>query len=80
MITSLQELSEGYDSKPEKEKKKIPVARTTGFMTKDGERRYIVDQNTQLDLKTMKWFLKDDLGINFQTQFQSTTYKSIKPA
>ena len=60
-------MSEGYDEKPEEEKNKIPVADTTGFLTKDGERRYIVDQYTQLNLKTMEWFPKDDLGKeNFQ--------------
>lgn len=55
-------MSEAYDAKPDEEKTLIPVAETTGFMTKDGERRYVIDQNTQLNLKTMKWFSKDDLG------------------
>ena len=56
-------MSEGYDGKPDEEKNKIPIADTTGFLTKDGERRFIIDQNTQLNLKTMEWFAKDDLGI-----------------
>ena len=55
-------MSEGYDALPEKKKNKIQIAETTGFMTNDGERRYIIDQNTQLDLKSMKWFSKDNLG------------------
>jgi ABC-type phosphate transport system permease subunit len=38
------------------------VARTTGFLTKDGERRFIIDQNIQLNLTTMTWYNKDDLG------------------
>ena len=48
--------------KPEEEKNKIPVAESTGFMTKEGERRYVMDQNRQLDLQTMKWFQQDNLG------------------
>ena len=48
--------------KPEEDKKIIPVAHNTGFMTKENQRRYIVDQNNQLNLRTMKWFKKDDLG------------------
>ena len=57
--------------KPEGEKKKIPVAETTGFMTKDGERRFVMDQNRQLDLQTMEWFpqdtaVKDLLKQNFK--------------
>ena len=55
-------MSEAYDEKPEEDKNKIPVADTTGFLTKDGERRYIVDQNTQLNLRNMEWFPKEDLG------------------
>ena len=56
-------MSEGFDEKPDDEKNKIPIADTTGFLTKDEERRFIIDQNTQLNLKTMDWFAKDDLGI-----------------
>ena len=61
---NFKELSEGYDALPEKKKNKIPIAESTGFMTNDGERRYIIDQNTQLDLKSMKWFSKDNLDKN----------------
>ena len=57
-----QERSEAYDGKAEEEKNKIPVADSTGFMTKNGERRYIIDQDKQLNLKTMEWYPKDDLG------------------
>ena len=57
-----QELSEGYDAMPEEEKTKVPVAQLTGFMTQDNERRFIIDQNNQLDLATMSWFDKDHLG------------------
>ena len=41
---------------------KIPVAYTTGFLTKDGQKRFIIDQNCQLNLTTMEWYNKDDLG------------------
>ena len=58
----LQELSEDYDGRPEEEKTKIPVAFTTGFLTTDGERRYIVDHHSQQNLTSMTWFDKDDLG------------------
>ena len=57
-----QELTEGYDAKPANEKTKVPVADTTGFMTKDGEKRFIVDQNRQLDLSTMSWYEDNNLG------------------
>ena len=40
----------------------MSVAYVTGFMTKDTDRRYIIDQNRQLNLTTMKWFPKNDLG------------------
>ena len=56
-------MSEGYDEKPDADKNKIPIADTTGFLTKDGQRRFIIDQNTQLDLRTMQWFAKDDLVL-----------------
>ena len=61
-----QELSEGYDAMPEEEKTKVPVAQLTGFMTQDNERRFIIDQNNQLDLTTMSWFDKDNLGTIYE--------------
>ena len=59
--------------KPEEDKTMITVAHVTGFMTKDRERRFIIDQNSQLNLSTMTWFAKDDLGNGLR-------YKSIRPA
>ena len=57
----IQELSEGYDALMEHEKRMIPVAHLTGFFTKDGERRFIIDQNHQLNLTTMAWYKSDNL-------------------
>ena len=33
-------------------------------MTTDGERRFIIDQNRQLNLTTMSWYKEDNLGEN----------------
>ena len=59
-------MSEGYDAMPEEEKTKVPVAQLTGFMTQDKERRFIIDQNNQLNLATMSWFDKDNLGMIYE--------------
>ena len=52
-----QELTSKYDESPEDSKVLIPLFKSTGFYynKEDDTRRFIIDQKTQLDLKTMKW-------------------------
>ena len=54
----LQQLTEDYDKKGEQEKTKVKTASHTGFWG----HKYIVDQYSQIDLKTMKWISKEELG------------------
>ena len=53
-----QQLTEDYDKKEKHEKTRIQTASHTGF----SGRYFILDQYHQLDLQSMKWVLKDDLG------------------
>jgi hypothetical protein len=54
----LQQLTEDYDQREKKDKRKVKTASHSGFCGG----LYILDQYYQIDLQSMEWVKNEDLG------------------